>query len=33
MRLIPVTMRTPPVPVDDYVAVILAERFFRQNCR
>ncbi|MDR3591821.1 MAG: pre-16S rRNA-processing nuclease YqgF [Negativicutes bacterium] len=33
MRLVPVTMRTPPVPVDDYVAVILAERYFRQNCR
>ncbi len=33
MRLIPVTMRVPPVPVDDYVAVILAERYFRQNCR
>jgi RNase H-fold protein (predicted Holliday junction resolvase) len=27
-RLIPVTMRVPPVPVDDYVAVILAERYF-----
>ncbi|CUH94518.1 hypothetical protein P22_0584 [Propionispora sp. 2/2-37] len=26
-RLIPVTMQVPPVPVDDYVAVILAERF------
>jgi RNase H-fold protein (predicted Holliday junction resolvase) len=33
MRLIPVTMRVPPVPVDDYVAVILAERYFRRNCR
>jgi RNase H-fold protein (predicted Holliday junction resolvase) len=31
MRLIPVTMRTPPVPVDDFVAVILAERYFRRN--
>jgi RNase H-fold protein (predicted Holliday junction resolvase) len=31
-RLVPVTMRVPPVPVDDYVAVILAERyFFRQK--
>lgn len=28
-RLIPVTMQVPPVPVDDYVAVILAERYFR----
>lgn len=25
--LIPVTMQTPPHPVDDYVAVILAERY------
>lgn len=28
-RLIPTTMQTPPVPVDDYVAVILAERYFK----
>lgn len=28
MRLIPVTMRVPPKPVDDYVAIILAERYF-----
>ncbi|MBP2632640.1 MAG: Holliday junction resolvase YqgF [Firmicutes bacterium] len=28
MRLIPTTMQVPPVPVDDYVAVILAERYF-----
>lgn len=27
-RLIPVTMQVPPVPVDDYVAVILAERYW-----
>ncbi|MPL68913.1 hypothetical protein SDC9_14646 [bioreactor metagenome] len=27
-RLIPITMQVPPVPVDDYVAVILAERYF-----
>ncbi len=27
-RLIPVTMQVPPIPVDDYVAVILAERYF-----
>lgn len=29
-RLIPVTLMVPPVPVDDYVAVILAERFYRR---
>lgn len=29
-RLVPVTLRVPPVPVDDYVAVILAERYFEQ---
>jgi RNase H-fold protein (predicted Holliday junction resolvase) len=28
MRLVPVTMQVPPQPVDDYVAVILAERYF-----
>lgn len=27
-RLLPVSMQTPPEPVDDYVAVILAERYF-----
>lgn len=27
-RLVPAGMRVPPVPVDDYVAVILAETFF-----
>lgn len=27
-RLIPVTMQVPPKPVDDYVAIILAERYF-----
>ena len=27
-RLIPTTMLVPPVPVDDYVAVILAECYF-----
>jgi RNase H-fold protein (predicted Holliday junction resolvase) len=27
-RIIPVTMRVPPVPVDDFVAVILAERYY-----
>lgn len=30
-RLIPVTMQVPSRPVDDYVAVILAERYFAQN--
>ena len=29
-RLIPVTLKVPPVPVDDYVAVIIAERYFRR---
>lgn len=29
-RLVPVTLRVPPVPVDDYVAVIIAERHFSQ---
>ncbi|MDT8903812.1 pre-16S rRNA-processing nuclease YqgF [Anaeroselena agilis] len=29
-RLVPVTLRVPPVPVDDYVAVIIAERYFRK---
>lgn len=28
-RLVPTGMRTPPVPVDDWVAVILAERYFK----
>ena len=27
-RFIPTTMQVPPRPVDDYVAVILAERYF-----
>lgn len=26
-KFIPVTMQTPPVPVDDYVAVILAKKY------
>ena len=30
-RLIPVTMQVPPRPVDDYVAVILAERYFAKG--
>lgn len=29
-RLIPTTMQVPPVPVDDYVAVILGERYLKQ---
>ncbi|MCW3095079.1 MAG: hypothetical protein JWL77_697 [Chthonomonadaceae bacterium] len=28
-RLLPVGLRTPPVPYDDYVALILAERYWR----
>lgn len=32
-RLLPTSMQVPPVPVDDYVAVILAERYLtKQNC-
>jgi len=31
MRLIPVTMQVPPRPIDDYVAVILAERYFNKE--
>lgn len=27
-RLIPTSLQVPPVPVDDYAAVILAERYF-----
>ncbi|MBP2627246.1 MAG: Holliday junction resolvase YqgF [Firmicutes bacterium] len=30
-RLIPVTMQVPPRPIDDYVAVILAERYFNKQ--
>ena len=29
-RFIPVTMMVPPVPVDDYAAVIIAERYLYQ---
>jgi RNase H-fold protein (predicted Holliday junction resolvase) len=29
-RLVPVGMRTPPVPVDDYAALLLAEAFLVQ---
>ncbi len=28
-RLLPVSMQTPPRPYDDYVAVVLAERYLR----
>ena len=30
-RFLPTTMQVPPVPVDDYVAVLLAERYFIKN--
>jgi len=31
-KILPITMQVPPVPVDDYVAVILAERYlFQEN--
>ena len=30
-RLLPRSLRTPPVPYDDYVAIILAERFWQQQ--
>ncbi len=29
-RLVPITLRVPPTPVDDYVAVIIAERYYRR---
>lgn len=32
-RLVPVGLRTPPEPFDDYVAEILAARYFEQQCR
>jgi len=32
-RLLPTTMQVPPEPVDDYVAVILAERYFKKLCK
>jgi hypothetical protein len=28
-KLVPVSLRTPGEPFDDYVAVVLAERFFQ----
>ncbi len=30
-RILPTSMQVPPEPYDDYVAVILAQRFFRQE--
>ena len=30
-RALPTTMQVPPEPYDDYVAVILAQRFFRNE--
>jgi RNase H-fold protein (predicted Holliday junction resolvase) len=30
-RILPVTMQVVPVPVDDYAAVILAEKYFKQK--
>ncbi len=30
-RLLPVTMQVPPVPVDDFVAVILGRRFLQEE--
>lgn len=30
-RLLPVTMQVPPVPVDDYVAVILGHRYLEEK--
>lgn len=32
-RLLPVTLQTPPRPYDDYVAIVLAERFFASRER
>jgi len=32
-RFVPVGLRTPPEPFDDYVAEILAARYFEQQCR
>jgi hypothetical protein len=36
-RLIPKGMRTPPEPIDDYAAVVLAERYLKtryaKSCR
>jgi RNase H-fold protein (predicted Holliday junction resolvase) len=32
-KLLPHSLRTPPVPYDDYVAIILAERFWQEYTR
>ena len=29
-RLLPISLQTPPVPVDDYAAVLIAERYLRE---
>ncbi|MFH1347383.1 MAG: Holliday junction resolvase RuvX [Candidatus Margulisiibacteriota bacterium] len=29
LRIIPTTLRVPPVPIDDYAAVILGERYLK----
>ncbi|MFH1683667.1 MAG: resolvase [Candidatus Margulisiibacteriota bacterium] len=29
LRIIPATLRVPPVPIDDYAAVILGERYLK----
>lgn len=31
LRLVPRALRTPPVPIDDFVAVILAERYWKEK--
>ena len=30
LRFLPISMQVPPVPVDDYVALILGKRYFQQ---
>ena len=30
-RLLPITMQTPPVPIDDYVAVLLAWKYLKDK--
>lgn len=31
-KILPTTLRVPPVPVDDYAAIILAEKFLKEGC-
>ena len=31
-RIVPLTLQVPPVPVDDYVAVLLGEKYFKNFC-